>query len=92
VGVSRDWMICALNGSSMMLCMLYLIYWDWNWWAWYDCTYEKWWDCWLNIGMRLLCTLILWLVSETWLWYGFGHNSMNLLVRLLRLWQVYQVA
>jgi len=47
VGVSRDWMICALNGSSMMLCMLYLIYWDWNWWAWYDCTYEKWWDCWL---------------------------------------------
>ena len=24
---------------------------------------------WLNIGMRLLCLINLWLVSETWLWY-----------------------
>jgi len=24
---------------------------------------------WLDIGMRLLCMINLWLVGETWLWY-----------------------
>jgi len=23
----------ALNSLSMMPCMFYMIYWDWNWWA-----------------------------------------------------------
>jgi len=24
---------------------------------------------WLDIGMRLLCLINLWLIGETWLWY-----------------------
>jgi len=36
----------------------------WNWWAWYEYAYD-----WLYIGIRLLCMINLWLVSETWLWY-----------------------
>ena len=42
----------------------------WNWWVWYEYAYETWLGCWLFIGMRLVYMINLWLVGETWLWYG----------------------
>jgi len=29
------WFI-ALRSLSMMPCMFYMVWWDWNWWAWYE--------------------------------------------------------
>jgi len=55
----------------------------WNWWVWYDYAYGTWLDGWLYICMRLVCMITLCLVGETWLWYGLGRNSMNLLVRFM---------
>jgi len=63
VCVSNDWMICALNSSSMMPCMLYMLYWDLNWWDWYERIHDTWWGGWLDIAMRLLCMINLWLVG-----------------------------
>jgi len=46
-----------------MPCMFYMTEWDWNWWSWYEYVHESWLVDWLDIGMRLLCLINLWLVG-----------------------------
>ena len=67
--VMVTWLIVLLY-LKHELCEYACIKWFmcWNWWVWYV-AYETWLDGWLNMGVRLVCMINLWLVGGAWLWY-----------------------